>query len=159
MLPIRTPNSFTTTTIPSPSVRNRMRFTRWRRTLRIEACRSTEWAFSSTWICHSTTRTRLRLLLINFQRFAALGLEVHITELDIRLSDSSTASLNAQAKLYGELATICVRQPSCKVFQTWGFTDKHSWIPQFFPGMGSALLWDANYQKKPAYASVNKALQ
>src|SRR5215470_7787523 len=95
----------------------------------------------------------------NFQRFAALRLEVHITELDIRLSDSSTASLNAQAKLYEELATICVQQSSCKVFQTWGFTDKHSWIPQFFPGMGWALIWDANYQKKPAYASVNKALQ
>jgi endo-1,4-beta-xylanase len=95
----------------------------------------------------------------NFQRFAALGLEIHITELDIRLTDSSTASLNAQAKLYSELAAICVQQPSCKLFQTWGFTDKYSWIPQFFPGMGWALLWDANYQKKPAYSSVNKALQ
>ena len=95
----------------------------------------------------------------NFQRFAALGLEIHITELDIRLSDSTASSLNAQAKLYGELATICVQQPSCKLFQTWGFTDKHSWIPQFYPGMGWALLWDANYQKKPAYLSVNKALQ
>ena len=95
----------------------------------------------------------------NFQRFAALGLEIHITELDIRLSDSTASSLNAQAKLYGELATICVQQRSCKLFQTWGFTDKHSWIPQFYPGMGWALLWDANYQKKPAYLSVNKALQ
>ena len=95
----------------------------------------------------------------NFQRFAALGLEIHITELDIRLNDSSTASLNAQAKLHGELATICVQQPSCKLFQTWGFTDKYSWIPSFFPGEGWALLWNANYQKKPAYSSVNKALQ
>jgi len=95
----------------------------------------------------------------NFQRFAALGLEIHITELDIRLSDPTASSLNAQAKLYGELATICVQQPSCKLFQTWGLTDKHSWIPQFYPGMGWALLWDANYQKKPAYLSVNKALQ
>jgi endo-1,4-beta-xylanase len=95
----------------------------------------------------------------NFQRFAALGLEIHITELDIRLNDSSTASLNAQAKLYGELATVCAQQPSCKLFQTWGFTDKYSWIPSFFPGEGWALLWDANYQKKPAYLSVNRALQ
>jgi endo-1,4-beta-xylanase len=95
----------------------------------------------------------------NFQRFAALGLEIHITELDIRLSDSSAASLAAQAKLYGELATICVQQPKCAVFQTWGFTDKYSWIPGFFPGMGWALLWDANYQKKPAYTSVLTALQ
>jgi len=95
----------------------------------------------------------------NFQRFAALGLDIHITELDIRLTDSSPASLNAQAKLYGELAATCIQQPSCKLFQTWGFTDKYSWIPQFFPGEGWALLWDANYQKKPAYSSVNKALQ
>jgi len=95
----------------------------------------------------------------NFQRFAALGLEIHITELDIRLSDSSAASFAAQAKLYGELAAICLQQPKCTTFQTWGFTDKYSWIPGFFTGMGWALPWDANYQKKPAYTSLLTAFQ
>ena len=94
----------------------------------------------------------------NLQRFAALGLDLLITELDIRLSDGSSASLNAQAKLYGELAAMCVQQPNCKLFQTWGFTDKYSWIPSFYPGQGWALLWDASYQKKPAYAAVHDAL-
>jgi len=94
----------------------------------------------------------------NFQRFAALGLEIHITELDIRLSDSSAASFAAQAKLYGELAAICLQQPKCTTFQTWGFTDKYSWIPGFFTGMGWALPWDANYQKKPAYSTILNAL-
>lgn len=94
----------------------------------------------------------------NLQRFADLGLDVHITELDIRLSDDSAASLSAQAKLYGELMTMCVQQPRCKVFQTWGFTDAHSWIPGFFPGMGWALPFDDNYQKKPAYTSISSAL-
>ena len=103
--------------------------------------------------------TTLTSVASNFQRFAGLGLDVHITELDIRLSDSSAASLDAQAKLYGEIAAICVQQPSCRLFQTWGFTDKHSWIPSFYPGMGWALLWDANYQKKPAYASVLNSLR
>jgi endo-1,4-beta-xylanase len=42
--------------------------------------------------------------------------------------------------------------------QTWGFTDKHSWIPSFFRGEGWALPWDANYQKKPAYEAVRDAL-
>lgn len=102
--------------------------------------------------------TTLASVASNFQRFAAMGLDVHITELDIRLSDSSATSLNAQAKLYGEIAAICVQQPACKLFQTWGFTDKHSWIPSFYPSMGWALLWDANYQKKPAYASVLNSL-
>jgi len=94
----------------------------------------------------------------NLQRFAALGLDLHITELDIRLQDSRAASLAAQAKLYCEIAAICVQQPSCKVFQTWGFTDKYSWIPSFFQGWGWALPFDANYQKKPAYTSIKNAL-
>lgn len=94
----------------------------------------------------------------NLQRFVTLGLDVHITELDIRVSDSSVASLTAQAKLYGELAAMCVQQPRCKVFQTWGFTDKYSWVPSVFKGQGWALLWDASYQKKPAYTALHDAL-
>lgn len=94
----------------------------------------------------------------NLERFAKLGLELQITELDVRLPDSSAESLSAQAKLYGEITSLCVQQPACKLIQTWGFTDKHSWIPQFYKGMGWALLWDADYHKKPAYESVRGAL-
>jgi endo-1,4-beta-xylanase len=95
----------------------------------------------------------------NMERFAKLGLELQITELDVRLNDSSEASLSAQAKLYGEITTLCVQQPSCKLIQTWGFTDKHSWIPGFYKGQGWALLWDDKYQKKPAYQAVFNALK
>src|ERR1700728_77287 len=94
----------------------------------------------------------------NLERFAKLGLDLHITVLDIRLSDSSPASLSAQAKLYGEIADLCVQQPACKLLQTWGFTDKHSWIPQFYKGQGWALLWDEKYQKKPAYEAAHDVL-
>jgi endo-1,4-beta-xylanase len=102
--------------------------------------------------------SRLASYAANLERFAKLGLELHITELDIRLADSSAASLTAQAKLYGEITTLCVQQPACKLVQTWGFTDKHSWIPHFYKGMGWALLWDDKYQKKPAYEAVHDAL-
>ncbi len=95
----------------------------------------------------------------NLQRFADLGLELQITELDIRLADSTPASFAAQAKLYGEITNLCVQQPSCKALQTWGFTDKHSWIPGFYKGQGWALLWDDNYQKKLAYAAVRDTLE
>jgi endo-1,4-beta-xylanase len=101
---------------------------------------------------------KLKSYARNLQRFADLGLELHITELDIRLNDSSPASLAAQAKLYGEITNLCVRQPNCKLLQTWGFTDKHSWIPGFFKGTGWALLWDDQYEKKPAYSAVSNAL-
>ncbi len=102
--------------------------------------------------------TTLASYAANLERFAKLGLELHITELDIRLVDSSAASLAAEAKLYGEITTLCVRQPACKLIQTWGFTDKRSWIPQFYKGMGWALLWDDKYQKKPAYEAIREAL-
>jgi endo-1,4-beta-xylanase len=94
----------------------------------------------------------------NMERFAKLGLELHLTEIDIRLNDSNPASLAAQAKLYGEITTLCVQQPACKLLQMWGFTDKHSWIPGFYKGQGWALIWDDRYQKKVAYEAVREAL-
>jgi endo-1,4-beta-xylanase len=93
----------------------------------------------------------------NLQRFAALGLELHITELDIRVTSNDANTLNAQAALYGKIVSACVHQPACKMVQTWGFTDKHSWIPSFFPGFGWALPFDDSYHKKPAYAAIYEA--
>jgi len=95
----------------------------------------------------------------NLQRFASLGLELHLTELDIRLRDGSPASFAAQAKFYAEIAKTCLQQPACKVLQTWGFTDRYSWIPRYSPQMGWALLWDAEYRKKPAYFGLLAAFE
>lgn len=95
----------------------------------------------------------------NLQRFAALGLELHITELDIRVTANDANTLNQQAALYGKIVSACVQQPACKVVQTWGFTDKHSWIPNFFPGFGWALPFDDTYHKKPAYSAIYNALK
>jgi endo-1,4-beta-xylanase len=101
---------------------------------------------------------KLKSFAKNLDRFAKLGLELHITELDVRLDNSGPASLAAQAKLYGEITTVCVQQTACKALQTWGFSDKHSWIPGFYKGQGWALLWNEKYQKKPAYEAVHDAL-
>jgi endo-1,4-beta-xylanase len=94
----------------------------------------------------------------NLERFARLGLVVHITEMDVRLPDASPNSLNAQADLYKEVADICMQVSACKLLQTWGVTDRYSWISWFFPGYGWALLWDANYEPKPAYKSLQQVL-
>ena len=93
----------------------------------------------------------------NLERFAKLDYQLAITELDIRLSDSTPESLAAQAKLYREITQLCVQQSACKLIQTWGVSDQHSWIPQFYEGQGWALLWDANDQRKPAYFAVGDA--
>lgn len=101
----------------------------------------------------------LQSFAANLQRFAALGLELHITELDIRVTANDANTLAQQAALYGKIVTACVQQPACKMVQTWGFTDKHSWIPGFFPGYGWALPFDDTYQKKPAYTAIYDALK
>jgi endo-1,4-beta-xylanase len=41
----------------------------------------------------------------------------------------------------------------------WGMSDKYSWVPGFYKGFGSALLFDENYQPKPAYFAVEHVLK
>jgi endo-1,4-beta-xylanase len=94
----------------------------------------------------------------NIRRLAALGLEVQFTELDVRLPSASGFNLGAQADTYKDLLGICLAEPACTLFQTWGFSDRHSWIPDYFKGFGWALPFDDNYQKKRAYAAMLKKL-
>jgi uncharacterized protein (TIGR03437 family) len=100
----------------------------------------------------------------NIKQLATLGLQVHITEMDVRLPVDSTgkaseADLQAQGQKYNQILTVCLQNPGCTAFQTWGFTDKYSWIPSYTQGFGAALPFDVNYQPKPAFNSMISALQ
>lgn len=95
----------------------------------------------------------------NIARFAALGLDVAITELDVRVPLPTTAAkLAQQAADYSTVTRACLAVSRCVGLTVWGFTDKFSWIPQFFPGFGAALPWDENYAHKPAYDAIATAL-
>lgn len=73
---------------------------------------------------------------------------------------SRPADVEQQADLYGFVAGICGRNPGCTAFQTWGFTDRYSWIPAFSHGkLGAGLLFDAAYKPKPCYDAVLKAFE
>jgi endo-1,4-beta-xylanase len=95
----------------------------------------------------------------NIHRLADLGLEVQFTEVDVRLRDDSDASLRAEAEIYKDLLDACLKEPACTLFQTWGFTDRYSWIPEAYTGYGWALPFDLSYRKKPAYDAMLKKLQ
>ena len=98
-------------------------------------------------------------LKANMQRFAQLGLQIYITEMDVRYpTPISAANLQAQATIYQNVLNACLQQPACKGLQTWGFTDKYSWIPSTFAGQGDALEFDANYSAKPAYFALQTGL-
>ena len=95
----------------------------------------------------------------NIQRFADLGLDVAITELDIRMTLPATAAmLTQQAANYATAVNACLAVTRCVGVTTWGVGDADSWIPGVFSGQGAALLFDTNYQPKPAYSAVATAL-
>ena len=95
----------------------------------------------------------------NFERFAVLGVDVAITELDIRTNTPATAAALAQQEIdYKNAVLACVNVPKCVGITVWGFTDKHSWIPTTFPGEGAALPYSDCYKPKPAYNGIVAAL-
>jgi endo-1,4-beta-xylanase len=97
--------------------------------------------------------------LENMDRLADLGLQVHITELDVRIRDDpDEETLVQQAEDYREIMETCLAAKGCTAFITWGFTDRYSWIPSSRQGWGSALILDASYQPKPAYTALQDAL-
>jgi len=98
-------------------------------------------------------------LLANMQRFAALGLDVAVTELDDRIQlPASSSSLQQQANDYSTVVKDCLAVSRCVGVSQWGVDDGHSWIPGTFPGYGAATMYDSNYQPKPAYNSTVTAL-
>ncbi|GAA3443861.1 endo-1,4-beta-xylanase [Planomonospora venezuelensis] len=95
----------------------------------------------------------------NMQRFADLGVEVRVTEIDVRMQTPRDAAKDAtQATYYSDVVKACVAVSRCSGVTVWGFTDKYSWVPDTFPGQGAALIYDENYGKKPAYTAVHDAL-
>ncbi|HZH03577.1 MAG TPA: endo-1,4-beta-xylanase [Myxococcaceae bacterium] len=104
------------------------------------------------------TETKIRE---NIRRFVALGLKVHITELDVRLSDLNASldeKLQYQRDIYQAIVNICRSEPGCDGVTTWGVTDKHSWIDAFY-GPDDPLLFNDAYVRKPAYEGVRDGLQ
>lgn len=95
----------------------------------------------------------------NLERFAALGVQVRITELDIRMPMPRDNSKDTtQANYYRDTINACLNVTACAGVTIWGFTDRHSWVPDTFPGEGAALIYDENYQPKASYQAVHDAL-
>ncbi|TFK36625.1 glycoside hydrolase superfamily [Crucibulum laeve] len=91
----------------------------------------------------------------NIEQFAALGVEVAITELDIRMELPVTPEKLAQQKEdYKNVIKACANVPACVGVTIWDYTDKYSWVPSVFDGEGAPLPWDENLVKKPAYDGI-----
>jgi endo-1,4-beta-xylanase len=100
----------------------------------------------------------------NIARLTALGLQVHITELDVSLPVNSAGmagneDLKLQADVFRGIVRACLNSSGCTAIQTWGFTDKYSWIGSHSRGArGQALPFDRTYQPKAAYRALSEEL-
>jgi len=100
----------------------------------------------------------------NIERLTKLGLQVHITELDVSLPVDSGGQpqeedIRRQAEIYRGVVQACMKNPGCTAIQTWGFTDKYSWIGSHSHGTrGAALPFDRAYKPKPAYEAMLREL-
>ncbi|MET7694495.1 endo-1,4-beta-xylanase [Streptomyces sp. NPDC005483] len=78
------------------------------------------------------------------QNFAALGVDVAITELDIQ---------GAPATTYANVTNDCLAVSRCLGITVWGVRDSDSWRADQTP-----LLFNGDGSKKPAYTAVLNAL-
>lgn len=108
----------------------------------------------------------------NAQRLQAENFQFMITELDVRMpvvsypstdprfgqEPANPANLTKQAQIFRGALRMSLSMPNCHALNIWGFTDAHSWIPQFFPGTGAATIFTAAYEPKAAYWQMQEEL-
>jgi endo-1,4-beta-xylanase len=95
----------------------------------------------------------------NMQRFANLGLDVAVTELDDRITLPATAAnLQQQATDFSAVVKDCLAVSRCVGVTQWAVGDADSWVPGAFSGQGAATMFDQNYNPKPAFTAVQNAL-
>jgi len=96
---------------------------------------------------------------------ADLGLAIQVTELDARdtsVQGSIKVRDKAVADAYARFLDVVLARPATKMVLTWGITDRHSWLTNFFPRPDGdrvrGLPYDVDYARKPAWDALAAAL-
>ncbi|KAJ3457299.1 hypothetical protein MRS44_014440 [Fusarium solani] len=105
------------------------------------------------------TPSRANLATV-LKRFTALNVEVAYTELDIRHASipASESALKTQGDDFANVVGSCLDVEGCVGVTIWGVSDKYSWVPNTFSGAGEALIYNDQYEKKPAWTSISSLL-
>ncbi len=103
-----------------------------------------------------------------FQKLAATGLKVRISELDIALNPGKTSGFTATSTLLSQQATLYhyvinsykTNVPKGQQYgiTVWGVGDTDSWL-NTSTSADAPLLYDNTYTAKPAYTSAKQALK
>ncbi|MFH0749454.1 MAG: endo-1,4-beta-xylanase [Candidatus Gottesmanbacteria bacterium] len=94
-----------------------------------------------------------------FQKAQDANVKVLITEMDVYQAGHSQEDV---ANLYKKVTAKCLSHSNCISLGTWGISDKYSWVR--LPNHANLtdakpLLFDENYQRKPAYYGVMDAIR
>ena len=102
----------------------------------------------------------------NLERFAKLGLEIELTEIDVPLGEipgDRRQKLEGQRELARGVVKTCLAVSACTGMTFWGLTDKHSWLstdrwgPMRGTGPHLPLPFDEHYAPKPMYEGIMDA--
>jgi endo-1,4-beta-xylanase len=90
-------------------------------------------------------------------RYCKLGVEVHITELDVSCVESCYAGdvEKKQSDVFTNALKACLGNSCCTGFLVWGIGDPDSWLGSDKKG----LLFNSNYQPKSQYTAVLNVLK
>ena len=87
-----------------------------------------------------------------------IGIQVQVTEMDVYLPPGLfTEPAQKLKEIYKGVLSTCLQFANCTAFTVWGITDKYG-IREVVPD-AAPLLFDDNYQPKPAYFGVMEALK
>lgn len=94
------------------------------------------------------------------QGFVDLGVEVVVTELDIRFTalPPNSTGYAMQAQNYYDTVASCIQVDKCVGITVWDFDDEYSWIPSTFTGEGDGDLYNVDLTRKPAYQACADAI-
>jgi endo-1,4-beta-xylanase len=111
---------------------------------------------------HITINTPYSSIDNMFKKLAATGLSVRISELDVRINPAevvgfvpASTALTSQANMYNYVANSFLRNvPAAQRYglTVWGVDDPTSWL--YKNGIDYPLLYDKNFDKKPAYKAL-----
>lgn len=97
---------------------------------------------------------------------ASLGVKIVISELDVSdvdLPKNIEARDRLVAESYYQFLSVALDEPAVTSIVNWGLSDRYTWLSDFAPRKDGAevrpLLRDRQYNVKPAWAAVIKALK
>lgn len=93
------------------------------------------------------------------QQLSNMNLKNYVTELDIAINANTPAEWEKQRRAYKKIVEIFLNNPThSESFQTWGITDKYSWIANPNDGYRPwPLPFNRFYEKKPGYWGMVEA--